>query len=72
MTRTSYSCNGVRFKVGTVVRLRRQVQPHGERQWTSVRSLLTDVPGGVMLEDQIGGFRSWNVQDLETRKRVAS
>ena len=41
----------------------------GEHGTSKVRSVLNDV-NGALLETQIGGFRSWNVDDLRLVKRA--
>ena len=54
-----------RIRTGSIVRLRRRVQPTGPRQLTRVRAFLPGIPGGVWLDDALLDSRGWNVSDLE-------
>jgi hypothetical protein len=40
----------------------------GSRGTSKIRAILTDVHG-ALLENQIGGFRSWNLDELRLVKR---
>jgi hypothetical protein len=51
----------MKLKRGDIVRV------IGERGTAKVLSVLNDV-NGALLETQIGGFRSWNVDDLRLVK----
>jgi hypothetical protein len=52
----------MRLKPGDTVRV------VGERGTAKIRSILTDVHG-ALLQNQIGGFRKWNLDDLRLVKR---
>jgi hypothetical protein len=45
------------------------VRVKGERGTAKIRSIRADV-NGALLETQIGGFRSWNLDDLRLVKRT--
>jgi len=53
----------MKLKRGDIVRVL------GEPGTSKVRSVLNDV-NGALLETQIGGFRSWNVDELRLVKRA--
>lgn len=55
--------------VGDVVRLRRRNAETFPRQFTTVRALMSDVEGGVWLNEALEWSRGWNVEDLEVRRR---
>lgn len=55
------------IRVGSTVRLKRKVAGKGPRQWTTVRSFIPGVTGGVWLEEALDRSRGWNVQDLEVK-----
>lgn len=52
-----------RIREGSLVRLR------GRKTTARVRAMLTDIQGGVLLDGYLGGFRYWNVLDLEVVPR---
>lgn len=57
------------FKVGDVVKLKPRtikLSPLDVKNYrtATIRALLADVEGGVLLDRHMGGFRYWNVQDL--------
>lgn len=54
-----------KFRRGDVVRV------VGERRTSKVRAILTHV-NGALLETEIGGFRSWNLDELRLVKRAES
>lgn len=66
---------GVEFRVGDRVQLRpktfKTIDPNppefaGRRiTQTTIRALFSDIQGGVVLKVRLGGFWSWNVDDLE-------
>jgi hypothetical protein len=59
--------------VGDVVRLRPEIAlGRGESRGgtATVRQLYSDIEGGVYLEPMLGGFHSWNEQDLPIVRRV--
>jgi hypothetical protein len=45
------------------------VRVPGERGTSTIRALLPDV-SGALLETQIGGFRTWNLDELRLVKRA--
>lgn len=47
------------MKVGDLVRLQ------GRKRRARIVALITEVKGGVVLDRALGGFRCWNVLDLE-------
>lgn len=56
--------------VGDVVKLRPgtiKLKPLDvvNHRTATVRALLSDVDGGILLDRHMGGFRYWNVLDLE-------
>ena len=53
----------MKFKPGDTVRV------VGERGTSKIRSILSAV-NGALLENQIGGYRNWNVDDLRLVKRA--
>lgn len=57
------------MKISDKVRLKRDVWccmgNIGRRPVAKIRELYLDIPGGVILDTRIGGFYSWNVEDLE-------
>jgi len=53
----------VKIKRGDIVRV------IGERGTSKVRAILADV-NGALLETQIGGFRTWNLDELRLVKRA--
>lgn len=52
-----------RFKPGDTVRV------IGERGTAKIRSLLSAI-NGALLETEIGGFRNWNLDELQLVKRA--
>lgn len=52
-----------RIREGSLVRLK------GRKMRARVWYLLSGIPGGVRLDRPLGGFRYWNVQDLEVVPR---
>ena len=56
-----------KFRVGTVVRLKLgKSSIPGRRKLTRIAKFYSNIPGGgVILEEELGRFRSWNVEDLE-------
>ena len=54
-----------KFRPGDTVRV------VGERGTSKVRAILTDV-NGALLETEIGGFRSWNLDEVRLVKRGSS
>lgn len=40
------------------------------RRVAYIKGLYSDIEGGVILDREIDGFRSWNVQDLTLLKRT--
>ena len=54
----------VRLKIGT------PGVGRGRRGKAKVRARLNDIRGGVLLESPLGGFRYWNVKDLEQAERT--
>jgi hypothetical protein len=53
----------VKLKRGDIVRV------IGERDTSKVRAILADV-NGALLETQISGFRTWNLDELRLVKRA--
>jgi hypothetical protein len=58
------------FKIGDTVKLKRgtvKLAPVDVRNYrtATIRTFLSDVEGGVLLDRHMGGFRYWNVLDLE-------
>jgi hypothetical protein len=53
----------VKLKPGDTVKVK------GERGTSKVRAILADV-NGALLETQIGGFRTWNLDELRLVKRA--
>ncbi len=53
----------MKIKRGDIVRV------IGERGTSKVRAILADV-NGALLETQIGGFRTWNLDELRLVKRA--
>jgi hypothetical protein len=53
----------VKLKPGDIVKV------IGERGTSKVRAILADV-NGALLETQIGGFRTWNLDELRLVKRA--
>jgi hypothetical protein len=64
----------VSFKIGDTVKLKRGTVKLAPIDVTNYRTaeivcFLSDVEGGVRLDRHMGGFRYWNVLDLEAAKR---
>lgn len=56
----------LRFTENTVVRLRKGVSnTKGPRRKTFITGFITDVDGGVYLDEPLEGFRAWNTDELE-------
>ena len=50
------------IRVGTIVRLK------GKKRTAKVITRFQDIEGGVVLSPELGGYRCWNVEDLERAK----
>lgn len=59
------------IKVGDVVRLKkgfyvgRVAEGRQDNRTATVRSLLTDIEGGLFMDRDLRGCRYWNVEDVE-------
>lgn len=57
------------FKVGDTVRIKTEVRKRrgdkGRRKTAQIERFYSDIDGGVCISEEIDGFRSWNVKDLD-------
>lgn len=64
-----------KFKVGSRVRLKEDVRfrrDEDSKNETAVIELFySDVEGGVRLDKELDGFRSWNVKDFELVEKLS-
>lgn len=62
----------MKFKIGDLVRVKlgRTYQP-GPRKKAKIERFYSDIEGGVRLDEQLAGFYSWNVEDLEKVRKEA-
>jgi len=56
----------MKLKPGDIVRV------VGERGTAKVRSILTAVNNGVLLDKSLGGYRNWDADELRLVKRAKS
>lgn len=58
-----------KFKVGSRVRIKQDVLLRRDDEATNETAVIelfySDVVGGVRLDKELAGFKSWNVEDLE-------
>lgn len=60
----AYRCGRDLFRKGDLVRLKAKVAD-GDTRPAKVAILYSDISGGLRLEEERGGFVSWNVCDLD-------
>jgi hypothetical protein len=49
------------YPIGGIVKLRE----NNDGRYAFIRIRYSDIDGGVIVEPELGGFRSWNESDLE-------